>query len=337
MGDVGRRPVAAAAGIRSLARPSPSALEPARAAGVEPGVLVETALTGAPVRSTHKSVSPIALAVALGVLLLFIASGVRVIREFERGVVLRLGTYTKAPKGPGLVFIIPGIDRMYKVDLRVVARDVPPQDVITRDNVSVKVNAVIYFRVVNPDKAILNVENYLFATSQYAQTTLRAILGQVELDDLLSARERINQQLQEVIDRHTDPWGVKVTSVELKHVDLPTEMQRAMARQAEAERYRRAKVIAAEGEEQASAKLAEAAQTIGSAPGAMTLRYLQTLQEIAVENNSTTLFPIPIDLLQGMQNVLNVPRVSVTKHSDGTNGEQDAIAAAAAAAVDGSQ
>ncbi len=264
------------------------------------------------------TVSPIAIGVALGVLLLFIASGIRVIREFERGVVLRLGTYTKNPKGPGLVFIIPGIDRMYKVDLRVVARDVPPQDVITRDNVSVKVNAVIYFRVVNPDKAILNVENYLFATSQYAQTTLRAILGQVELDDLLSARDRINQQLQEVIDRHTDPWGVKVTSVELKHVDLPTEMQRAMARQAEAERYRRAKVIAAEGEQQASAKLAEAAQTIGTAPGAMTLRYLQTLQEIAVENNSTTLFPIPIDLLQGMQNALGLPQVKLSAPSEST-------------------
>ena len=260
--------------------------------------------------------NPIALAVVAGILLLFIASGIRVIREFERGVVLRLGTYTKNPKGPGLVFIIPGIDRMYKVDLRVVARDVPPQDVITRDNVSVKVNAVIYFRVVSPDKAILNVENYLFATSQYAQTTLRAILGQVELDDLLSARERINQQLQEVIDRHTDPWGVKVTSVELKHVDLPTEMQRAMARQAEAERYRRAKVIAAEGEQQASDKLAEAAQIIGTAPGAMTLRYLQTLQEIAVENNSTTLFPIPIDLLQGMQSALKAPRVEIANPKD---------------------
>ncbi len=280
--------------------------------------------------------SPIALAVALGIFLLFVASGIRVIREFERGVVLRLGTYTKAPKGPGLVFIIPGIDRMYKVDLRVVARDVPPQDVITRDNVSVKVNAVIYFRVVNPDKAILNVENYLFATSQYAQTTLRAILGQVELDDLLSARERINQQLQEVIDRHTDPWGVKVTSVELKHVDLPTEMQRAMARQAEAERYRRAKIIAAEGEEQASAKLAEAAQTIGSAPGAMTLRYLQTLQEIAVENNSTTLFPIPIDLLQGMQKVLDVPQVKLSTPTNGgtSDGEDEAIAAAVARATE---
>ena len=259
------------------------------------------------------------MAIVAGLILLFIFSGIRVVREYERGVVLRLGTYTKSPKGPGLVYIIPGIDRMTKVDLRVVARDVPPQDVITRDNVSVKVNAVIYFRVVNPDKAILNVENYLFATSQYAQTTLRAILGQVELDDLLSARERINQQLQEVIDRHTDPWGVKVTSVELKHVDLPTEMQRAMARQAEAERYRRAKVIAAEGEQQASTKLAEAAEIIGTAPGAMTLRYLQTLQEIAVENNSTTLFPIPIDLLQGMQTALTGSQSKLTKRADETD------------------
>ena len=273
--------------------------------------------------------NPIVIAAVLGIVLLFLASGIRVIREFERGVVLRLGTYTNSPKGPGLVFIIPGVDRMYKVDLRVVARDVPPQDVITRDNVSVKVNAVIYFRVVHPDKAILNVENYLFATSQYAQTTLRAILGQVELDDLLSARERINQQLQEVIDRHTDPWGVKVTSVELKHVDLPTEMQRAMARQAEAERYRRAKVIAAEGEEQASTKLAEAAQIIGTAPGAMTLRYLQTLQEIAVENNSTTLFPIPIDLLQGMQNSMSVPKVKLTPSAEAQDKAVEAAAAAA--------
>jgi len=237
----------------------------------------------------------------VGVLVLFIASGFRIIREFERGVVLRLGSYTGDPRGPGLIWIIPIIDRMFKVDLRVVARDVPPQDVITRDNVSVKVNAVIYFRVVKPDLAILKVENFLYATSQYAQTTLRAILGQVELDDLLSERDRINQQLQEVIDAHTDPWGVKVTSVEVKHVDLPSEMQRAMARQAEAERYRRAKVIAAEGEFQAADRLSDAAQIISTAPGAITLRYLQTLQEIAVENNSTTVFPIPIDLLQGIQ------------------------------------
>lgn len=254
-------------------------------------------------------VNLVPIAVVLVIVGLFIASGVRVVKEYERGVVLRFGSYTGAPKGPGLIWIIPLIDRMFTVDLRVVARDVPPQDVITRDNVSVKVNAVIYFRVVHPDKAILQVENYLYATSQYAQTTLRAILGQVELDDLLAERERINQNLQEVIDRHTDPWGVKVTSVELKHVDLPTEMQRAMARQAEAERYRRAKIIAAEGEDQAADKLRTAADTIGRSPGAMTLRYLQTLQEIAVEHNSTTLFPLPIDLLDGLRKIAG--------HSDG--------------------
>lgn len=235
----------------------------------------------------------------LFILFFLFISGVRIIKEFERGVILRLGKFS-GTRGPGFVWIIPGVDRMYTVDLRVVARDVPPQDVITKDNVSVKVNAVIYFRVVAPEKAILNVENYLYATSQYAQTSLRSILGQHELDQLLAERESINQSLQEVIDRHTDPWGVKVTSVELKHVDLPVEMQRAMARQAEAERERRAKIIAAEGELQASVKLSEAAQVFDSAPGTMTLRYLQTLAEIAVENNSTTIFPVPIDLLQGL-------------------------------------
>ena len=271
-------------------------------------------MTPAPGGLSPSSVNVITIASIIVFLLLFLASGIRIIKEFERGIVLRLGSYTGSTKGPGLVWIIPIIDRMYLVDLRVVARDVPPQDVITRDNVSVKVNAVIYFRVVDPDRSVLKVENYLYATSQYAQTTLRAILGQAELDELLADRERINQQLQEVIDRHTDPWGVKVTSVELKHVDLPTEMQRAMARQAEAERYRRAKVIAAEGEFQAADKLAEAAQVIGAAPGAMTLRYLQTLQEVAVENNSTTLFPIPVDLLEGLKglaNHRNKPRVDL--------------------------
>jgi regulator of protease activity HflC (stomatin/prohibitin superfamily) len=233
-------------------------------------------------------------------IVLFVLSGVRVVKEYERGVVLRLGSYSGV-KGPGLIWIIPSIDKMFVVDLRVVARDVPPQDVITKDNVSVKVNAVIYFRVVHPEKAVLQVENFLYATSQYAQTTLRSILGQAELDELLSARERINQSLQEVIDRHTEPWGVKVTSVELKHVDLPQEMQRAMAKQAEAERERRAKVIGADAEYQAAGKLSEAAAIIASSPGAMTLRYLQTLAEISVENNSTTVFPVPIDLLQGMQ------------------------------------
>lgn len=243
------------------------------------------------------------MSVFAGVALVFVAivlfAGVRIVKEFERGVILRLGKFSGPPRAPGITWIVPGVDKMYLVDLRTVARDVPPQDVITRDNVSVKVNAVIYFRVVAPERSILNVENYLYATSQYAQTTLRSILGQHELDELLSAREQINQKLQEVIDRHTDPWGVKVTSVELKHVDLPQEMQRAMAKQAEAERERRAKIIAAEGELQASDKLSQAADMISRAPGAMTLRYLQTLAEIAIENNSTTVFPVPIDLLQG--------------------------------------
>ena len=253
--------------------------------------------------------------VALILFVLFLFSGIRVIKEYERGVVLRLGSYTGSLRGPGLTWIIPGIDKMSLVDTRVVARDVPPQDIITKDNVSVQVNAVLYFRVVEADKAILKVENYLYATSQYAQTTLRAILGQVELDELLSSRDEINRDLQKVIDAHTDPWGVKVTSVELKHVDLPSEMQRAMARQAEAERYRRAKVIAAEGEQQAAQKLQEAATIISGAPGAMTLRYLQTLQEIAVENNSTTVFPIPIDLLQAIKNLTGQdiqPTISTT-------------------------
>jgi regulator of protease activity HflC (stomatin/prohibitin superfamily) len=246
--------------------------------------------------------SPIGLLVPILFLGFLIISGIRVIKEYERGVVLRLGSFSGV-KGPGLVWIIPGVDRMTTVDLRVVARDVPPQDVITRDNVSVKVNAVIYFRVVQPEKAVLQVENYLYATSQYAQTTLRSILGQKELDELLSARERINTSLQEVLDRHTEPWGVKVTSVELKNVDLPQEMQRAMAKQAEAERERRAKVIGADAEYQAASKLADAAKIIAEAPGAMTLRYLQTLAEIAVENNSTTVFPVPIDILQGLQHL----------------------------------
>lgn len=237
-------------------------------------------------------------AAALFVFFAFV-SGIRIIKEFERGVILRLGRYVET-KGPGFKWVIPGVDRMYTVDTRIVARDVPPQDVITRDNVSVKVNAVIYFKVMDPDKAILKVENYLYATSQYAQTTLRSILGQHELDEILTARENINHSLQTVLDRHTDAWGVKVTSVELKHVDLPTEMQRAMAKQAEAERERRAKVIAAEGEVQASTKLAQAATTMATAPGAMVLRYLQTLTEIAVEHNSTIAFPIPIDLLGGL-------------------------------------
>ena len=229
--------------------------------------------------------------------ILFLATSLRVLREYERGVIFRLGRVI-ASKGPGLIILLPVIDRMVKVSLRLVAMDIPPQDVITRDNVSVKVNAVLYFRVVDPTNAVVQVENYLYATSQLAQTTLRSVCGQVELDDLLSEREKINGQLQEILDSHTDPWGIKVATVEVKHIDLPTEMQRAMARQAEAERERRAKVIHAQGEAQAAEKLAEAAEIISRHPEALQLRYLQTLREVAAENNSTTLFPIPIDLLK---------------------------------------
>jgi len=228
-------------------------------------------------------------------ILFFLASAIKILREYERGVIFRLGRVIKT-KGPGLIILIPIIDKMVKVSLRLVAMDVPPQDVITRDNVSVKVNAVIYFRVMDPTKAIIEVENFLFATSQLAQTTLRSVCGQVELDELLAEREKINTQLQEILDAHTDPWGIKVTTVEVKHIDLPTEMQRAMARQAEAERERRAKVIGAEAEFQAAARLAEAAGIIAKHPEALQLRYLQTLREISSESNSTTLFPIPIDL-----------------------------------------
>lgn len=228
--------------------------------------------------------------------LFILGNAVRILREYERGVVFRLGRYVGA-RGPGLILLIPIVDKMVKVSLRTVAMDVPPQDVITRDNVSVKVNAVVYFRVMEPEKAIIAVEDYLYATSQLAQTTLRSVLGQAELDELLSAREKINSELQDILDRHTDPWGIKVSTVEVKHVDLPTEMQRAMARQAEAERERRAKIINAEGEYQASERLAQAAGIISQHPEALQLRYLQTLREVAAENNSTTLFPIPIDLL----------------------------------------
>jgi len=235
------------------------------------------------------------------VLLLFVAisilaNAIRIVREYERLVVFRLGRLI-GEKGPGLVLLIPIVDRAVKVGLRTVTMDVPSQDIITRDNVTVKVNAVIYFRVISAQQAVVQVENYLYATSQIAQTTLRSILGQQELDELLSEREKLNMALQQVIDRQTEPWGVKVTVVEVKNVDLPQEMQRAIARQAEAERERRAKVINAEGEFQAAARLAEAAGVISKEPAAMQLRYLQTLAEIATENNSTTLFPIPIDLL----------------------------------------
>ncbi len=235
--------------------------------------------------------------VVVGIVALLLISAVRVLREYERGVVFRLGRLV-GTRGPGLFLLIPIVDRMVKVSLRVVAMDVPPQDVITKDNVSVKVNAVLYFRVMDPAKAVVEVEDYLYATSQLAQTTLRSVLGQAELDELLSAREKINQSLQQIIDHHTDPWGIKVSLVEIKHVDLPQEMQRAMARQAEAERERRAKVIHAEGEFQASQRLADAAQIIAEHPIALQLRYLQTLLEIGTENNTTTLFPLPMELLK---------------------------------------
>jgi regulator of protease activity HflC (stomatin/prohibitin superfamily) len=233
--------------------------------------------------------------IILGFLLL--TSAIKVLREYERGVIFRLGRVIGA-KGPGLIFLIPIIDKMVKVPLRTVTMDVPPQDVITRDNVTVKVNAVIYFRVLDPNRAVLEVENYLYATSQIAQTTLRSTLGESDLDELLSQREKINKELQQVIDKHTEPWGIKVSTVEVKNVDLPQEMQRAIARQAEAERERRAKVINAEGELQASHKLLEAAVVIAKQPIALQLRYLQTLSEIATENNSTTIFPVPIDLFE---------------------------------------
>jgi regulator of protease activity HflC (stomatin/prohibitin superfamily) len=224
-----------------------------------------------------------------------IASAIRVLREYERGVIFRLGRLVGA-KGPGLIILIPVIDRMVKVSLRTVVMDVPPQDVITRDNVSIQVNAVIYFRVVDPENAIVQVENFLFATSQLSQNTLRSIVGQIELDELLAQRDKINRELQQIIDKHSDPWGIKISLVEVKHIDLPIEMKRSMARQAEAERERRAKVINAEGEYQAATKLQQAAEIIRKHPEALQLRYLQTLVEVAAENNSTTIFPIPIDL-----------------------------------------
>jgi regulator of protease activity HflC (stomatin/prohibitin superfamily) len=228
----------------------------------------------------------------------YLLSSIKILNEYERGVIFRLGKLLPETKGPGLIFVFAPIDRMVRVSLRTIVLDVPPQDIITRDNVSVKVNAVIYFRVMHPQDAIVRVENYHYATSQLAQTTLRSVLGQVELDDLLAARERLNQQLQQILDHQTDPWGVKVSAVEVKHVDLPQDMQRAMARQAEAEREKRAKIIHAEGEFKASEMLAQAAAVIDREPVAITLRYLQTLTEIAAEKNSTIIFPLPIDLLR---------------------------------------
>jgi regulator of protease activity HflC (stomatin/prohibitin superfamily) len=242
--------------------------------------------------------------VAVIAVVIFIGSYAKILREYERGVVFRLGRSARAiwnpggkGNGPGLIVLVPFIDRMVKVSLQTVALDVPPQDVITRDNVSIKVSAVIYFRVVDPERAVIAVQDYLYATSQIAQTTLRSVLGQVELDDLLSARDKINQQLQRIIDEHTEPWGIKVLNVEVKQIDLPQDMQRAMAKQAEAERERRAKVINAEGEFQAAAKLGEAAQVLMQYPVAVQLRYLQTMREIASERNTTTFFPLPMDLL----------------------------------------
>lgn len=230
--------------------------------------------------------------------ILILASAIRILREYERGVVFRLGRLVDGGvKGPGLIILIPFIDKMVRVSLRTVVMDVPPQDVITQDNVSIKVNAVVYFRVIHPAKAIVEVENFLMATSQLSQTTLRSVLGQSELDDLLSQREKINHRLQQIIDANTEPWGVKVSTVEVKQIDLPQEMQRAMAKQAEAERERRSKVISAEGEFQASQRLSDAAKILAEQPSALTLRYLQTLREIATENNSTTIFPVPVDLL----------------------------------------
>jgi regulator of protease activity HflC (stomatin/prohibitin superfamily) len=241
--------------------------------------------------------------ILIGVLfLLFIlASAIKILREYERGVIFRLGRLIGV-KGPGIILLIPIIDKMVKVSLRTVVLDVPPQDVITKDNVSIKVNAVVYFRVIQPDKAIVEVENFLFATSQLSQTTLRSILGQSELDELLSQREKINRELAKIIDTQTEPWGIKISNVEVKHIDLPQEMQRAMAKQAEAERERRAKVIHAEGEFQASQRLSEAAQIISVNPAALQLRFLQTLTELGADKNSTIIFPVPIDFISAFMN-----------------------------------
>ncbi len=236
---------------------------------------------------------PLATIVLLGAA--FILSGIKILKEFERGVVFRLGRLVDH-RGPGIIYVVPFIERMLRVDLRTVTMDIPPQDVITKDNVSVKVNAVLYFRVVDPNRAVVEVVDYLFATSQLAQTTLRSVCGQAELDELLAEREQINTRIQGILDQQTDPWGIKVVTVEVKHIDLPQEMQRAMARQAEAERERRAKVINAEGEFQAAQKLADASAIIARHPIALQLRFLQTLTEVASENNSTTLFPVPVDL-----------------------------------------
>jgi regulator of protease activity HflC (stomatin/prohibitin superfamily) len=240
-------------------------------------------------------ISPAIFFLIIFVIILASAS-IKILREYERGVIFRLGRLIGA-KGPGLIFIIPGVDKLLRVSLRTVALEIPPQDVITRDNVSIKVNAVVYFRVLDPNKAVVEIENYLYATSQLAQTTLRSVIGQSQLDELLSERDKINLELQDILDKHTDPWGIKVSLVETKQVDLPTEMQRAIARQAEAEREKRAKIIHAEGEAQAAEKMAEAANIISVYPAAMHLRFLQTLTKVSAEKNSTMILPLPIDLL----------------------------------------
>ena len=242
------------------------------------------------------AVSPILILVAI--VALYLISSIKILAEYERGVIFRLGKLLPQPKGPGVILVFAPIDRMVRVSLRTVALEVPPQDVITRDNVSVKVSAVLYYRVIDPRRAIVEVENYQYATLQLAQTTLRSVLGQAQLDDLLAERDRLNLQLQQILDQHAEPWGIKVSAVEVKHVDLPENMQRSMARQAEAEREKRAKIIHAEGELDASAKLAQAAHVIASQPLSITLRYLQTLTEIAAEKNSTIIFPLPIELLE---------------------------------------
>jgi regulator of protease activity HflC (stomatin/prohibitin superfamily) len=249
--------------------------------------------------------------IVIGFIVLYLFNSIKVLREYERGVIFRLGRVLKKAKGPGLIFVFPPIDRMVRVSLRIIVMDIPPQDVITKDNVSVKVNAVVYFRVMEPQNAVIEVQDFQFATSQLAQTTLRSVLGQVELDELLSEREKINSQLQSIIDKHTDPWGIKVQLVEMKHVDLPDNMVRAIAKQAEAERDKRAKIIHAEGEFNAADKLVKAANIISTNPQALQLRFLGTLAEIATEKNSTIIFPLPIEMMKAFQY-----KMSKTKKGD---------------------
>ncbi len=251
------------------------------------------------------TVSP--MLVLLVIIVMYILTSIQILAEYERGVIFRLGKLLSHPKGPGVVLVFRPIDRIVRISLRTVVHDVPPQDIITRDNVSVKVNAVVFFRVIDPRKAVVEVENYVYATSQLAQTTLRSVLGQAELDDLLAQRDRLNQQLQQILDHLTDPWGIKVSAVEVKHVDLPENMRRAMGRQAEAEREKRAKIIHAEGELIASDKLAQAAAIIDREPSAITLRYLQTLTEIGVEKNTTVVFPLPLELLRMVSSAATPP------------------------------